>query len=93
MLDLFGLRVPPHRSDELWGDSAFEHPPVAGVKNLDLVLFNETDHAWGAHVALMVPTGLLHLSAEVGRPTLWQWSDFSLRTRYRTVIGAVRIVR
>ncbi|WIB65748.1 hydrolase [Curtobacterium sp. MCBD17_040] len=91
VLGLFNLTVPAHRSDELWNDLMLEHPPIAAVEPLDLVLFNGTSDARGAHVAVAMPTGLLHLSAEVGRPTLWQWSDFSHRQRYRAVVGAIRV--
>jgi hypothetical protein len=63
------------------------------VRDLDLVLFNRTANAWGAHVAIALANGLLHLSAEVGRPALWRWSDFADRERYHAIIGAIRIAR
>jgi lipoprotein Spr len=73
VVGLFGLRVPPYRSSELWEDEKLGHVAVADVKDLDLVLFNRTADAWGAHVTVTLSGRLLHLSAEVGQPALWQW--------------------
>ncbi len=90
---LFGLTVPPHRSSELWEDGRFAHIGAGDVRRLDLVLFNRSSDAWGAHIAVVVAGGFLHLCAEVGRPTVWQWSDFAERDRYRAVVGAIRVAR
>lgn len=91
VLGLFGLRVPPYRSSGLWEDDKFRHVAVADVQDLDLILFNRTADAWGAHVAVALAGQLLHLSAEVGQPALWQWSDFAERERYRSIVGAIRL--
>ncbi|GAB3537845.1 hypothetical protein GCM10027403_22930 [Arthrobacter tecti] len=59
---------------------------------LDLVLFNKTHDAWGAHVAIYLKGGqLLHLCAEVGHPAIWTYDDFKRRERYRSIVGAVRV--
>ena len=91
VLALFGRTVPPHRSSELWDDPSFAHLDPAEARNLDLVLFSTNGAAWGAHVAVVFGSGLLHLCAEEGRPMLWTWEDFAARSRYATVVGAVRV--
>lgn len=90
---LFGLTLPPHRSSDLWEDGRFAHIDADDVHRLDLVLFNKSLDAWGAHVAVVVAGGFLHLCAEVGHPAVWQWSDFYKRDRYRVVVGAIRAAR
>jgi hypothetical protein len=91
VLALFGIRVPDHRSSELWSDPAFDRPAVAVAADLDLALFNrDASSARGSHVAVFLGGRLLHLSAEIGRPAVWGWREFAVRERYRTIIGLVR---
>lgn len=90
VLELFGHRVAPHRSSELWTDHTLQHVDRIMARPLDLALFNAADDAMGAHVAVVVQTGLLHLCAEVGTPAVWSWSDFASRIRYNTLVGVVR---
>lgn len=92
VLDRFGRRPRPHRSSELWADPAYEHPESDDAEPLDLVLFNDTDTAWGAHVALrMGQDELLHLCSSEKTPTVWSFERFAAEPRYRCLIGAVRI--
>ena len=91
VLALFDRFVPPHRSSELWEDPAFVHPEPTGAEDLDLVLFNDSEMAWGAHVAVVVGEVLLHLCAEERRPALWSWGEFSSRSRYTHIVGVVRV--
>lgn len=88
VLALFGIAVPDHRSSELWRDPAFKHPVRESARDLDLALFNTGLSAWGAHVAVVLGGRLLHLSVEVGSPTIWDWQDFAARDR--ALIGLVR---
>src|ERR1700682_4832058 len=62
VLGHFGRRMPYFRSSELWEDT--EYTAVADQpRALDLLLFNRTDRAWGAHVALYVgDEQAIHLS-------------------------------
>ncbi|MCL2464785.1 MAG: hydrolase [Micrococcales bacterium] len=91
VLELFGRRVPPHRSSELWGDSSFAHVAPDEATSLDLALFGATHDAWGAHVAVVIgDDALLHLCAEVGEPAIWRWCDFAARARYTHVVGVLR---
>lgn len=87
----FGLDPPDLRSSELWTDTSVTvRVPVA--QDLDLVLFNATDEPWGAHVGVHLEGRVLHLCAEVGRPAVWSYGEFSARVRYRTLIGAKRVL-
>ncbi|GAA3088444.1 hypothetical protein GCM10017562_68530 [Streptomyces roseofulvus] len=88
----FGLTPPELRSSELWEDTASTvRVPVA--RPLDLLLYNATDDAYGAHVGVSVGgEGILHLCAEVGRPVVWRPEDFAARERYRVLLGAKRVL-
>lgn len=94
VLAMFGIEVPAHRSSELWEDPDLGHPEVGFAADLDLALFSsDASSAWGAHVAIVLGGRLLHLSDEVGKPTVWGWGDFAERARYRHLIGLVRCQR
>ncbi|WP_329140410.1 C40 family peptidase [Streptomyces sp. NBC_01476] len=87
----FGLRPPGLRSRELWEDGEAT-VRVAVARPLDLVLFNATDDAYGAHVGVWAGGGeVLHLCAEAGRPAVWSLADFAARERYRVLVGAKRV--
>lgn len=91
MLRLFGVAIPPHRSSELFVDPNLAHVSVSDATTLDLVLFSDYEEAWGAHVALCLNSSeLVHLSADVGRPSIWTWTDFAVRMRYSTVVAVLR---
>lgn len=87
----FGLAAPALRSSDLWADTRAT-VRVAVAQPLDLVLFNATDDAYGAHVGVSVGEGrVLHLCAEVGRPAVWEMTEFASRRRYRVLIGVKRV--
>ncbi|RKS71007.1 hypothetical protein BZB76_5487 [Actinomadura pelletieri DSM 43383] len=89
----FGLDAPALRSSELWADTEWT-TRVPAARPLDLVLFNATGDAWGAHVGVWVDDDqVLHLSDEVGYPVVWSMDDFAARARYRTLIGFKRVTR
>ncbi|MEU6810164.1 hydrolase [Streptomyces sp. NPDC046831] len=88
----FGLAPPPLRSSELWADTRFT-VRVPRARPLDLLLFNATDDAYGAHVGVWVDEdAVLHLSREVGRPAVWRTADFAARERYRVLVGVKRVL-
>ncbi len=88
----FSLVPPDLRSSELWSD-AQATARVSVAQPLDLVLFNATDDAYGAHVGVWVNEGrVLHLCAEIGRPAVWDLTEFARRHRYRVLIGIKRVV-
>lgn len=87
------LTLPGWRSSDLWDDTGLTER-VAHARPLDLVLFNATGDAWGAHVGVVVGEGrVLHLCAEVGVPAVWGMADFATRDRYRMLIGFKRVLR
>jgi hypothetical protein len=93
VLKHFALDPPMVRSRELWADTHMT-ARVLTARPLDLVLFNATNEAWGAHVGVWIGDGhVLHLSAEVGRPAVWPLSEFAERARYRSLIGIKRVLR
>ncbi|WP_328773684.1 hydrolase [Streptomyces sp. NBC_00286] len=91
LFGVFGLEPAAWRSSDLWADTRLTRR-VAVAQPLDLVLFNATDEAWGAHVGVVVGEGqILHLCAEVGRPAVWSMAEFAARERYRTLLGFKRM--
>lgn len=90
----FGLRPPEElRSSELWTDTE-STVRVARPRPLDLLLFNGTEDAWGAHVGVWAGDAeVLHLCAEAGVPALWSLDDFAARERYRVLVGVKRVTR
>ncbi|MET8246611.1 hydrolase [Streptomyces sp. NPDC005202] len=87
----FGLAPPPLRSSELWTDTQAT-VRVPRPRPLDLLLFNATDDAYGAHVGVWTGEDeVLHLCAQVGRPVVWTMAEFAARERYRVLIGVKRV--
>jgi len=64
---------------------------TAAPEPLDLVLFNDSSDAQGAHLGVwMSPDQILHLCPEVGVPAVWTPETFRAATRYSKVVGAKR---
>ena len=93
LLKHFGRHVPYFRSSNLWEDT--EHTTIADEpRALDLLLFNRTRNAWGAHVALHVGDGqAIHLSKKIGAPVVWPLARFHEQPEYGVLIGAKRARR
>jgi len=86
-----GLCPPALRSSELWSDEAATEV-VHEFEPLDLLLFNRTPDAYGAHVAVYVGDGrAIHLSRSVGRAAIWTIDEFLATPEYRCLIGAKRV--
>jgi hypothetical protein len=86
----FGRVIPDFRSSELWADRrfTFEADPFAP---LDILLFNISPDAFGAHVGIYVGCErVLHLSKQAGIPAVWMLDEFTRNPRYRVQIGAKR---
>ena len=91
-----------YRSSELWNGSrefwtVNEYEPL---EPFDIVLFNKTRDAYGAHVGLfvdemnglsphMINGGVLHLSKENGLPEVTTWQ--MMKMKYKYYIGAKRL--
>jgi hypothetical protein len=91
LLRHFGRHVPYLRSSNLWEDT--EHTTVAeDPRALDLLMFNRTQNAWGAHVALHVGDDqAIHLSKKIGSPVIWPFARFRELPEYCVFIGAKRV--
>ncbi|WP_218575018.1 hypothetical protein [Reyranella sp. CPCC 100927] len=92
LLRHFGRYVPHLRSSDLWDDTA--HTIAADAyEPLDLLLFNRTRSAWGAHVAVYVGDDqAIHLSRRVGLAAVWSLAKFAAQAEYQIIIGAKRPV-
>lgn len=90
LLRYFGRQVPLLRSSNLWDDT--EHTIVVDkYRPLDLLLFNRTSNAWGAHVAVYVGNDrAIHLSRRVGLAAVWPLVQFMEHSEYRVLLGAKR---
>jgi len=91
LLRYFGIIVPPFRSSQLWEDT--EQSEVANeMKPLDLLLFNELEDSWGAHVAVYLGDGAVaHLSQENRLPEVCPLEAMLQIPKYRVFIGAKRM--
>ena len=90
MLQHFGIAIPPFRSSELWADEELTRR-VSDYRPHDLLLFNRTEDAWGAHVAVFVGDGkAIHLCASEGRPVIWRLEEFAMRAEYAVLLGGKR---
>lgn len=88
-----GLDPRPLRSSELLEDIDCSIP-VTDPEPLDLLLFNDTDSGWGAHVAVYLGDNkALHLSLDEGTPAIWALEDFAALEKYRVLVGIKRITR
>ncbi|WP_369214279.1 hydrolase [Streptomyces flavofungini] len=93
VLEHFGLAPAALRSSELWEDTGTT-AHVSAPEPLDLLLFNASARAYGAHVGVWAgDDAVLHLCAEVGRPAVWSLADFAARSRYGVLLGAKRVTR
>ena len=91
LLRHFGRHVPYLRSSNLWEDT--EYTAVADdLQAFDLLLFNRTNVAWGAHVALHVGDDqAIHLSKKIGSPVVWPLARFRDLPEYGVFVGAKRV--
>ena len=91
LLRHFGLVVPDLRSSDLCEDKS-STKKVKVLQLLDLVLFNKTRDSYGAHVGVYLGNDkIIHLSKEVGYPTVWDFKDFKKRENYKVFVGAKRV--
>ncbi|MGO9454751.1 MAG: NlpC/P60 family protein [Candidatus Binataceae bacterium] len=86
----YGFQVPNLRSSELWTDANFS-TIARRIRPLDLILFNRTRKAWGAHVGVYLgDKQVLHLCKSAGHPEIWTLDQFAATTAYRALLGAKR---
>jgi murein DD-endopeptidase / murein LD-carboxypeptidase len=93
LLELYGLEAPPWRSSELWADTQLSRR-VTVLEPLDLLFWNRTPEAWGAHVGVYLGEGCAaHLSKAAGTPLVQPLEAFAQRSEYRVRLGAKRLLR
>jgi lipoprotein Spr len=90
LLRYFGRPVPFLRSSNLWDDT--EHTIVVDTyQPLDLLLFNRTHDAWGAHVAVYVGNDrAIHLGRRIGLAAVWPLAQFATHPEYGVLLGGKR---
>lgn len=92
LLRHFGRQVPYFRSSNLWDDTEYTIV-VSEYQPLDLLLFNRTPNAWGAHVAVYVGHDrAIHLSRRVGFAAVWPLGQFAAHPEYRVLLGGKRVL-
>lgn len=92
LLRHFGSVIPNFRSSELWEDTVHTEK-VFNFKPLDLLLWNKTPQAWGAHVGVYLDDNqVIHLSKAVSLPSVWAIEEFQQHEQYAFFIGAKRII-
>ena len=92
LLRHYGKSPPLLRSSELWSDEQYTQK-VSDYKFLDLMLYNNTLDAYGAHVGVYVGNGfVLHLSKEIGHPVIQKHEALLLNKKYVYFIGAKRVL-
>lgn len=66
---------------------------VSDLQPLDLLFFAPTTDAYGAHLAVYLGDNeAIHLARAVGKPATWPVERFATVERYRTFIGAKRML-
>ena len=89
----FGLNPPDFRSSELWDDTTFTEDVSTSYLPLDLLLWNRTSTAYGAHIGVYLGDGkAVHLSRRVSVPAAWPLAEFERYSDYRVFIGAKRVL-
>lgn len=93
LLKNFGYTVPDLRSSNLWEDTTYTQK-VESFKPLDLLLFSKDSDPYGAHVGVYIGKNkVIHLSQEIGYPTIWDLEDFKKRDRYSVLLGGKRVMK
>ena len=91
LLRHFGKNPPALRSSELWSDRHYTKI-VDIYEVLDLMLYNKTTEAYGAHVGVYVGEGkVLHLSYTIGYPVIQKHTELLAQEKYAVFIGAKRV--
>ena len=86
-----GRYVPNDRSSELWSDRSYSEV-VSEFEPLDLMLYNSSNDAYGAHVGVYVGEGkIIHLALRNGKSKIELHGDMLKKDRYQCFIGAKRI--
>lgn len=92
LLAYYGKKLPPFRSSDLWEDKVYTEGVEGELEPLDLLLWNDTQDSYGAHVGVYVGAEqAIHLSKQVGFPEIRALTYFTSLLSYRFFIGAKRV--
>lgn len=102
LLAINGVTVPNFRSSDLWEDQQFSITTHKGSVNqlisfdslqaLDIMLYNSSDKAFGAHMAVYIGNGkIVHLSLANQYAEIIDHNTMVTRDKYRYFVGAKRI--
>jgi cell wall-associated NlpC family hydrolase len=94
VLRFYGLNPPNLRSSELWEQIPLKTiTQLSDLQFLDLLLWNDTLEAYGAHVGVYVGEGqALHLSKNNQYPKIETLSYLNTLPEYKVWIGGKRII-
>ncbi len=91
ILRFYKHEIPDLRSSQLWDDELFTHK-VNEYQDFDILLYNDKDNAWGAHLALFIGNNkVIHLSKAVGKPEIIDYEKLRERKTYQYLLGAKRL--
>ncbi len=91
LLGHFGLAIPDLRSSNLWEDEEYTLK-VESFEPLDILFFNKDSESYGAHLGVYIGSDkVIHLSKQVGYPTVWDLKDFQNNPNYKVLLGAKRV--
>lgn len=91
ILRFYKHEIPEFRSSELWDDELFTCK-VNEYQDFDILLYNNKDTAWGAHLALFIGNNkIIHLSKAIGKPEIIDCQKLQEREKYRYFIGVKRL--
>ena len=90
LLKYFGHTLPDLRSSDLWKDTIYTKQ-VQTFEPLDIIFFNKDNNSYGAHLGIYIGANkVIHLSKEVGYPTVWNFDEFKKRENYKYLLGCKR---
>lgn len=92
LLKYFGLPLKKYfRSAELWKDIICTEK-VSKLQPLDIVFFNKSINAYGAHLGLYIGNNkIIHLPRNIGYPVIWDLKEFKKNKKYRIMLGGKRV--
>jgi lipoprotein Spr len=91
LLEYFGYPKLTFRSSELFDDKE-ETINVSNAEVFDIIMFNNVDKSYGAHLGLYIGKDkVIHLSKEVGLPSIWTFSNFNNTDKYCKIVGIKRV--
>ena len=93
LLKVNGITAPNFRSSELYSDTIYTEK-VEIFKPLDLMLYNNNNNSFGAHVGVYIGNEkIIHLSLENGYAQIIEHQEMIKNRKYNIFIGAKRVLK